>query len=89
MANQSLNLYHKRLVASKQSRQGLQKLKTLGISQKKYFARDERVRARYKAINNRPRERVHKFKDRMRRDFIKERATRNRLRREEMHSRYD
>ena len=81
--NKSLNLYHKSLVASKQSRQNIRKFKTLGITQKKYFARDERLQARYKRINERPRERVRKTKDRLHRQFIKERATRNRERREE------
>lgn len=81
MVNQNLNLYHKQLVSPRSSRNKIQKFKSLGISNKKYFARDERVQERFKKTNNRMRERVHKFKDRMRRDFIKERAARNRERR--------
>lgn len=69
------------MVSSRQSRNQIKKFKSLGISNKKYFARDERMQDRSRKTNNRMRERVHKFKDRMRRDFIKERAARNRERR--------
>lgn len=75
--NTNLAIHNKSLVTYQKSRKGIQNLKTLGITRRKYYSAQDRTRERYKKAGDRMRERFRKSKG-LRKDGRRNRRRRRR-----------